>query len=181
MIYEEDTAVRRVTGLLVQIAVVIALAWFCVYSFGTRAAVPGQSMSPTLEDGDRVLLDRFTLKLAGPRRFDIVLFSAGEGSAPNVKRIIGLPGETVEITGGQIFIDGEPLREDGSGYGGTVSIGGLAERPLLLGEGEYFVLGDNRDMSEDSRFDTVGNIPLRRIVGKVWFRTAPFERIGIVK
>ncbi len=178
---EEESVLRRVVSGIVQVLVVIALSWLCVYSFGTRAQVTGQSMQPVLDIGDTVLIDRLSMRLRGPRRYDIILFTSPVSGNMSIKRIMGLPGETVQIRGGQLFIDGEPLEDDEEGSLGVVSIAGLAESPLELDEGEYFVLGDNRDISEDSRFETVGNISAGNMAGRVWFRIGPFERIGAVK
>ena len=109
---------------------------------------------------------------------DTVFFAP---NADDIKRVMGLPGETVEIRDGQLLIDGSPLEGEAGNTYGKASIAGLAERPVLLGENEYFVLGDNREVSEDSRFETVGNVPLKNMTGKAWFRTAPFEQIGLVR
>ena len=181
MILEEESVLQRVVRAVVQIVVVIALARLCIYSFGTMGSMPGQSMRPALEDGDQVLLDRLSLRLKGPGRYDIVLFTSPVTGNINMKRVMGLPGETVQIIDGELLINGEPLEEEAGGSYGKASIAGLAERPVLLGENEYFVLGDNREVSEDSRFETVGNVPLKNMIGRVWFRTSPFEQIGFVR
>ena len=94
----------------------------------------------------------------------------------NVKRVIGLPGETVQITGGYIYIDGELLQaEDGLNQ---VSLAGIAQHPVTLGRDEYFVLGDNRESSEDSRFVNIGNIKREQITGNAWIRIQPLVRFG---
>ena len=98
---------------------------------------------------------------------------------PNVKRVIGLPGETVQIKNGQIYIDDKPLEAD-KGLG-QVSLAGLAENPVVLEEDEYFLLGDNRDSSEDSRFVKIGNVKRRQIRGKVWLRLIPFIDFKLVE
>ena len=178
---EEESVLQRIVRGIVQIVVVIALARLCVYSFGTVGTMPGQSMRPALEDGDRVLLDRLSLRLKGPGRCDIVLFTSPVTGNINMKRVMGLPGETVQIREGQLLINGEPLEGEAGDLYGRASIAGLAERPVLLGENEYFVLGDNRDAGEDSRSESIGSIPAGRLMGKLWFRVGPFERIGRIK
>lgn len=176
----DDSVLRTVVTWIVEAAAVIALAWFCVYTFGSGTVNTGQSMSPAVEDGDRVLIDRAAVRLRKPQRFDIVLFST-EKSGSNIKRIIGLPGETVQIQDGEILIDGEKLAQPEEIRASKIAVAGEAESPVTLGEDEYFVLGDNRDASEDSRFDSVGLVKREELIGKVWFRTAPFERVGRVR
>ena len=104
----EDSLLRRICRLIVEIVTVIAFAWFIVYSFGTQVVNSGQSMRPTMEDGDRLLLDRFGFKLFGPQRFDIVLFKSSSGQT-NIKRIVALPGESVEIRDGKLHVNGKLL------------------------------------------------------------------------
>lgn len=181
MDYEEEVALRRAVRWAVDIATVIALAWFLVYSFGTHAVNAGQSMRPALENGDRVLLNRPAVKLFGARRFDIVLFRLPDGTGESVKRIIGLPGETVQILEGTVLIDGREPEQPCWLPDEMISVAGRAEEPVKLGADEYFVLSDKRDAGQDSRFESVGNIRRDMIVGKVWFRTAPFSGIGGVR
>ncbi len=175
---EETSALQKAVCWIVDIVVVIALAWFVVRSFGGQVRIIGQSMTPCLSGGDMVLMDRLAYDLGDPRRFDIVVFSRGDRK-DNVKRVIGLPGETVQITGGSIYIDGERLETDGSMD--SVSLAGLAEDPVLLEKDEYFLMGDNQDSSDDSRFANVGNVKRSQISGKVWFRVLPLMGIGPVR
>ena len=163
---------------LVDIIVVISLAWFVVYGFGTQIRITGQSMTPELRSEDVVLMNRLSYDLGSPKRFDVVVFER-EDKKPNVKRVIGLPGETVQIKNGQIYIDDKPLEAD-KGLG-QVSLAGLAENPVVLEEDEYFLLGDNRHSSEDSRFVKIGNVKRRQIRGKVWFRLIPFIDFKLVE
>ncbi len=159
--YQEETnKLRRMIVWLVDIIVVISLAWFVVYGFGTQIRITGQSMTPELRSEDVVLMNRLSYDLGSPKRFDVVVFER-EDKKPNVKRVIGLPGETVQIKNGQIYIDDKPLEAD-KGLG-QVSLAGLAENPVVLDEDEYFLLGDNRDSSEDSRFVKIGNVKRRQI------------------
>ena len=163
---------------LVDIIVVISLAWFVVYGFGTQIRITGQSMTPELRSEDVVLMNRLSYDLGSPKRFDVVVFER-EDKKPNVKRVIGLPGETVQIKNGQIYIDDKPLEAD-KGLG-QVSLAGLAENSVVLEEDEYFLLGDNRDSSEDSRFVKIGNVKRRQILGKVWLRLIPFIDFKLVE
>lgn len=174
----EDTALlRRLVSWVVNIVVVLACAWFLVYGFGGQVRVTGSSMEPVLAADDVVLVNRLLYDVGSPERFDIVVFER-EDSRKNVKRVIGLPGETVQIQGGWVYINGERLetREELA----QVSLGGRAENPIQLGEDEYFLLGDNRDSSEDSRFSNIGNVKREQIIGKVWFRMFPLLKLDFV-
>lgn len=175
--YEENNTLRHVVNWIVDIIVVIALAWFIVYSYGTQIPIAGQSMTPLLEPGDVVLMNRLAYDFGKPERFDVVVFER-EDEKLNVKRVIGLPGETVQITGGHIYIDGERL-ETPEGLD-EVSVAGLAEEPVKLGDDMYFLLGDNRDSSEDSRFSNVGNVSKKQIQGRVWVRVAPLTSLELI-
>ena len=125
-----------------------------------------------------VLVNQLSYDLGKPDRFDVVVFRREDGKA-NIKRIIGLPGETVQIRGGQVYINGEVLPDEREL--GTVSLAGLAENPITLGEDEYFLLGDNQNSSEDSRFSNVGNVKEDQILGKVWFRIFPAINMGSIR
>ena len=165
--YEEDSLVRPILIFIMQAVAVIAAAWLVVYFFGHFTVENGQSMQPTVYNGQSVLVDRFTYKFKAPERYDVIAYSEhadldiDEGNV-SLKRIVGLPGETVQIREGVIYIDGAALTEEG---GWSVpDLAGIAAEPILLDETEYFVLGDNRQASEDSRFATIGNIDASRII-----------------
>ena len=137
--YQEPEANRlqMIISWIVDIIVAIAFASFCVYAVGSRVDVTGNSMSPSLNSGDVVLMNRLSYDLGKPKRFDIAVFS--DSGKWNIKRIIGLPGETVQIKNSQVYIDGEPLEADDAYI--SVSIAGAAEYPIELREDEYFLLG----------------------------------------
>lgn len=175
---EETNTLRRVVGWIVDIVVVISLAWFVTYEFGAQVRITGQSMMPGLERDDVVLMNRLVYDFTDPARFDVVVFQREDRKA-NIKRVIGLPGEVVQIIDGYIYIDGERLEADG-GLDRAV-LAGLAENPVTLGEDEYFLLGDNRDQSEDSRFVNIGNVNRKQIQGKIWLRLLPLIHIGLVE
>lgn len=162
---------------IVDIVVVIAFAWFTVYAFGTQVNITGHSMTPVLNSGDIVLMNRLTYDFSAPNRFDVVVFER-EDKKTNVKRVIGLPGEVIQVISGHIYIDGELLETQDQLD--EVSLAGLAENPVTLGEQEYFLLGDNRDSSEDSRFANIGNVNRKQILGKAWFRIYPVVNIGLI-
>ena len=174
---EENNQIRHVVNWIVDITVVIAFAWFIVYAYGTQIPIAGHSMTPLLQSEDVVLMDRLSYDFGKPDRFDVVVFER-EDQKMNVKRVIGLPGETVQIKGGYIFIDGELLNaEDGLEQ---VSLAGRADTPIKLEDNEYFLLGDNRDSSEDSRFPNIGNVKREQIQGKVWFRIFPLLKLDFI-
>ncbi len=175
---EEDSMLCRIIRWIVDIVVVIALAWFAVYSFGSQVKIVGQSMLPDLAGDDVVLMNRLIYDLKDPERFDVVVFER-EDLKSNIKRIIGLPGETVQIIEGYIYINGERLEAD-NGLN-QVALAGLAEDPIILEDDEYFLLGDNRDSSEDSRFYNIGNVKRSQIKGKIWFKILPIFDIGFVE
>lgn len=150
----------------------------CVIQYTT---VSGASMENTLHDHDVLLVDKFSYGLADPKRFDVVVFTPEETNPKQlyVKRVIGLPGETVQIIGDTIFINDEALDED---YGNSMIVyQGIAAIPIVLGEDEYFVLGDNRCLSKDSRYSEIGFVSRSQIKGKVFFRLQPENQIGFIK
>lgn len=163
---------------IIEIIFVIALAYFIVNYTVERTTVIGDSMSPTLQEQDKVIVNKMAYRFAEPKRFDVIIFkqSGNEHEFYNIKRVIGLPGETIQISNGKIFINGdiidEPIETE------KLNITGLAAEEISLQENEYFVLGDNRNHSEDSRFANVGNIVSDEIIGKVWIRMNNFNFVN---
>lgn len=146
-----------------------------------KTEVEGESMETTLFDGQQLMMDKLTYRFKEPRRFDIVVFPYQHGKRTLfVKRIIALPGESIRIDNeGIIYINGEELKES---YGTeAIEDPGIAIAELTLGDDEFFVLGDNRNYSIDSRFVEVGNVKKSDILGRVLFRIWPLDTIGFVK
>ncbi len=172
--------VKEVLSMALYIAVVLCITFLVVRYVGQRTQVDGHSMENTLFDGDNLIVDKISYRFTHPKRFDIIVFPYHyKEDTYYIKRIIGLPGETVQIRDGEIYIDGAILEED---YGKeTMLTSGRAADQIQLGEDEYFVLGDNRNHSEDSRFDDVGNIERSEIIGRAFIRIWPFERFGLLK
>ena len=163
------------------ILAVLILAVLFVKYVGQRTTVIGSSMEPTLSDGDNLIVDKLTYRISDPKRFDVIVFPFQyEEGTYYIKRIIGLPGETVRIDeNGNIYINGNILTEN---YGAAVITDpGLAINDVVVGEDEYFVLGDNRNHSSDSRTQAVGLIKREDILGRAWLRIFPFKKIGFVK
>ena len=157
--------------------------WLVITFVGQRTEVEGASMENTLHNGDNLIVDKLSYRFRDPERFDIIVFPFQyQANTYYIKRIIGLPGETVQIMeDGSIYINGEKMEES---YGREViqpeTIGRAAE-PIVLGEDEYFVMGDNRNNSSDSRTDIVGNIKREDIIGKAWLRIWPLSDFGVLK
>ncbi len=172
---------KEAVSTVLYILIVLAVTWVIITFVGQRTQVNGSSMEPTLSDHDNLIVDKISYRFKSPERFDIIVFPFQyEEDVYYIKRIIGMPGETVYIDrDGTIYIDGEVLEES---YGREVILSpGRAGEPITLGEDEYFVLGDNRNNSSDSRDPSVGNIHRDRIVGKAWVRIWPFHKFGVLK
>jgi len=163
--------------------VILAFGAACVlvYFFGTTLSNIGQSMEPTLYSGDKVLINKLIYSLKSPDYGDLIVFkpNGNENAHYHIKRVAGLPGDTLVIESGRIFIDGELLDE--KILTEKMLDAGVAETEVVLGEDEYFVLGDNRNNSEDSRSADIGNIKRKDILGKAWFVLSPGKRFGWLK
>lgn len=157
---------------------VLIVTYLIITFVGQRTEVNGSSMESTLQHGDNLIVDKISYRFSDPKRFDIVVFPFQyEEDTYYIKRIIGLPGEIVQIdTDGVIYINGEVLHES---YGlEVIKDPGRAIEPITLGEDEYFVMGDNRNNSTDSRTELVGNVKRSELIGKAWVRIYPFNKFG---
>ena len=178
---KKSGALREILSMIGWILFIFCLVFLVTTYVGQRTRVEGHSMEPALSDGDNLIVDKISYRFYDPERFDIIIFPyQWEPNTYYIKRIIGLPGETIQIDDeGNIYIDGEVLQEH---YGlERIKNPGSAREPITLGEDEYFVLGDNRNNSEDSRFTQVGVIHRDDIVGRAWLRIYPFDRIGFIR
>ena len=171
--------IKELSRWLLYIVLIIALTWTVVTFAGQRTEVSGSSMETTLSDKDQLIVDKMTYRFRDPKRYDIVVFPYQyQDNTYYIKRIIGLPGETVQILSGMVYIDGMRLDEH---YGNELMENpGIAEEPLILGEDEYFVLGDNRNNSSDSRASDVGLIHRKDLIGRAWIRVWPLSQIGVI-
>ena len=176
---KEFSWAREILSTAAYLLVVVALTFLFVQFVGQRTHVNGDSMNVTLEDGDNLIVDKLSYRFSDPKRFDIIVFPYQyQEKTYYIKRIIGMPGETVQVIDGMVYIDGEMLDET---YGMEImQYAGVASEPITLGEEEYFVLGDNRNNSSDSRDPSVGNIQEDQIIGKAFLRIWPFNKIGIL-
>ena len=152
---KSKSTAKEVLDWILYIGIVLILSWLIVTFVGVRTVVDGQSMEPTLQDGNNLIVDKLSYRFRDPKRYEIIVFPYKyEENTYYIKRIIGLPGETVQVKNGEVYIDGEILGED---YGAeAMEDAGIASDPIELGTDEYFVLGDNRNHSSDSRDPSVG-------------------------
>ena len=162
----------------VEILIVCMAAVFLVAAFGQRVSIAGDSMSPVLKNGDVLLINRVIYHFKEPSRGDIIAFSQGEEGRYSVKRVVGLPGETVQIVDGKVLINGEEMTENIRVT--DIEYAGVAEEPVELGDDEYFVIGDNHTASDDSRDPRIGNIKRDNIYGEAWFIAGPAADMGLI-
>ena len=172
--------IRTVGIWAFKIILVCLLALVIVFYFGRQVKNSGDSMRPAVLDGDIVLVNRMIYDASKPKRGDIIVFkpNGNENARSYIKRIIGLPGETVQIKDGEIYIDAEKLEEK---YETTaIEDAGTASEEITLDGDEYFVLGDNRRNSEDSRMADIGNVKRSEIEGKAWFVLSTKGNFGFI-
>lgn len=171
---------REIISTTLYLFCVVALTFLFIQFVGQRTHVNGDSMNVTLQDGDNLIVDKLSYRFKDPERFDIIVFPYQyQEKTYYIKRIIGMPGETFQVIDGMVYIDGEMLDES---YGKEVmDYAGIASEPVELGQDEYFVLGDNRNNSSDSRDPSVGIIHGDQIIGKAFIRIWPLNKFGILK
>ncbi len=172
--------VREIFVWMAEILITLLVAFSFVYFIGLRTSVVGQSMAETLYGGDEILVNRFIYKVTNPKPNDIIVFlpNGNEKSHYYVKRVVAVPGDTVLIRDGVLYVNGELFDEETDVA--AMEDGGLASEEITLGADEFFVLGDNRNNSEDSRYANIGNIRKEYIIGKAWFRVAPWGELGFL-
>ena len=174
--------IKDIFEMIVGGMIVIFLAFVIVFSVGMKTSVIGDSMEPMLYNGQEILMNRVVYRLSSPKRGDVVVFlpNGNQNSHYYVKRVVGLPGETVQIQNGNVYVDGVLLDEDDM-FDKMIDAG-IAENELNLAVDEFFVLGDNRNSSEDSRSGNIGAVKKDTIVGKAWFKlAAQWELMGMIE
>ena len=172
---------REILSTSLYLLVVLCITYLVIHFVGQRTQVSGSSMEPKLSNNDNLIVDKITYRFKDPERYDIIVFPFEyEDNTYYIKRIIGLPGETVYIDKEvNIYINDTVLEE---AYGREViREPGRAYEPITLGDDEYFVMGDNRNNSTDSRDPSVGNVKKDRIIGRAWLRIWPFNRFGFIR
>ena len=171
---------REIFKWTFEVAIVCFIAFVIIWYFGMRVSVIGDSMNPELSNGDITLINKVVYNMSTPKRGDVIAFkpNGNESSHYYIKRIVGLPGETIEIQDGKILVNGKEIKER---YQTTkIDDVGILSEPMKLGNNEYFVLGDDRQNSEDSRNIDIGNVKRTDIEGKVWFVIAG-DNFGFVR
>lgn len=176
-----DDRTRGIVKWVFEIIVTLVFAVLVAISAFQTVTLQESAMEPTYSVGQKFFVNRALYKIKSPKRGDVIAFktSASDDAALHIRRVIGLPGETVQIKEGQIYINGNVYEENGAYQ--EIADGGLADSAITLESGEYFVLGDNRNNSEDSRFSDIGNISKKYIVGKIWFTVSPKSKIGFIR
>ncbi len=172
--------VKEVALWVAEIILVLLLSFVIVNFFGYRTSVVGQAMEATLSNGEQILVNRFVYVIFQPKPGDVVVFlpNGNEKSHYYVRRVIAGPGDTVQIENGAVYVNGNLYEE--TVKVSSIEEAGMAAEEITLDQGEYFVLGDNRNNSEDSRFANIGNIKEEHIVGKAWFHINSFGDMGFI-
>lgn len=176
---EHEKKIRELLGWVAYIVIVVCATYLIVNYVGQRTKVSGDSMQATLQNGDNLIVDKITYRFKEPERYDIIVFPYRHAeNTYYIKRIIGLPGETVQIIDGYVYINDKKLNEH---YGlEIIQNAGNAKEPIVLNEDEYFVLGDNRNASADSRESSVGVLHRDEIIGRAWMRIWPLKNFGVI-
>lgn len=174
------STIREIISWIFGIFVSVFIAFVLITSVGVQTSVIGVSMEPELYNGQKILINRFVYKVTSPKKDDVIVFlpNGNQNAHYYVKRVVAIPGETVQIKGGRLYVNGV-LQEDEFD---KMADAGIAENELKLGDDEYFVLGDNRNNSEDSRSGNLGAISKSTIIGKAWFHMgAELDGMGFVR
>ncbi len=165
--------IRKIIFFILESVLAVVLGWLVIKYAVEKNVMIGDSMAQTIEDKDVLIINKLAYKRNEPERFDVVVYnqSESEHSFYTVRRIIGLPGEKICISDGIVYINGEPLEEKINVE--PMRLAGIAEDEIELQENEFFVLADNRNDAEDSRFSNVGLISGNSIIGKAIIRLKP--------
>ena len=175
---DENFFVDKVLKWIIDIVVVIMTAMFILNISADRTQVIGNSMSPTLNNNEYILINKFTYSFVKPSRFDVIVFNIKDDENYYIKRVIGLPGETIQIKDGSIYVNDKKLEYNINAE--AIVTSGLAMNKIILEKDEFFVMGDNWNNSEDSRFARIGNISKSNIIGKAWLEVSSIKSINLI-
>ncbi len=182
---EENDSAKKIRGLILRcfLYLIIVLICICIIPrfIVNRSIVDGVSMEPTLHADEHILVEKVSMTLNRLKRYDVIVFYPyGRDSKKYfIKRIIGMPGDTVWISDGTIYINDKPLNET---FGSSpTTYEGIADEPLYINEDEYFVMGDNRSESFDSRYEQIGSVKKENIIGRAIFVVWPLKNFGTIE
>ena len=177
----ENRKLKKVLIWIFEITVTLIFAVLTSMMLFQSVTMQESSMEPTLAVGSRYFINKLAYKTSSPQRGDIIVFrtNASDDASLHIRRVIGLPGETIQIVNGRILINGETYKE-GKDFP-AIKNPGMAAKAITLEAGEYFVLGDNRNHSEDSRYGDIGRVNKKYITGKLWFQISPTKDIGVLE
>ncbi|MBE5875032.1 MAG: signal peptidase I [Lachnospiraceae bacterium] len=172
--------IKEILGWIFGIVAAVFIAGVTVWFFGMTTNVVGISMEPTLENGQKILVNRFIYTLSSPKRGDVVVFlpNGNENAHYYVKRVVAVPGDKIKIENYTLFVNGE----ESTLVTEKILDGGIAENEFTLKMGEYFCIGDNPNNSEDSRSANIGPVKLDDIIGEAWFKMSLGKnKMGFIK
>lgn len=171
---------KEVMSWVIECAIVIFIAYTLVTFFGCRTTVVGNAMNDTLTNEEQILVNRFVYNVSSPKQGDVIAFlpNGNEKSHYYVRRVVACPGDTIQIKEGVVYVNGEAYQEKITVA--SIEDAGVASEEIKLGDDEYFVLGDNRNNSEDSRLANIGNVKKSYIIGKAWFYFKSIGNMGFI-
>ena len=171
---------KEILSYIIECAVVIGIAYTLVSFFGLRTSVVGNAMTDTLVNDEQIFVNRFVYIVSSPKPGDVVVFlpNGNKKSHYYVRRVIAGPGDRVKISDGAVYVNGELYDEKTTVA--SIEDPGIAADEIKLGDEEYFVLGDNRNNSEDSRLANIGNVKKEYIIGKAWFHFQSIGNMGMI-
>ena len=172
---------KEILSWAVEVIIVIVIAYVCVSSFGFRTNVVGQAMEAQLTNGEQIFFNRFVYLVSHPKPGDVIVFlpNGNEKSHYYVRRVIAVSGDTVQILNGAVYVNGELYEESADVT--SIEDAGIAAEEITRENCEYFVLGDNRNNSEDSRYSNIGMVREEYILGKAWFHFASLGNMGLIR